>query len=64
MPAGPTRKMSVLRELSSEEMRAHNCGERVKIEECEKINRTELAIDCRWAADLGANRQIGMQQFG
>ena len=47
---------------SSEEMRAHNCRQRVKVEECKKIDRAELAIHCRRPADPCADCQIRAQQ--
>jgi hypothetical protein len=47
---------------SSEEMCAHNCWQGLKVEECEKIDGAELAIDCRWPADPCANCQIRAQQ--
>ena len=46
---------------SSEEMCAHNHRQRMKVEECEKIDRAELAIDCRRAADPCADGQIRAQ---
>ena len=47
---------------SSEEMCAHDCRQGMKIEECEKIDRAELAIDCRRSADPCADCQIRAQQ--
>jgi hypothetical protein len=44
-------------------MLAHQCGQRVKVEECEKIDRTELAIDCGRPTDFRTYGQIRAQQF-
>jgi len=61
VPAGPTDKMSVLRKFSLEEVRAHDPGQGVKIEERKKVDCAELAIDCRWSTDSRANCQICAQ---
>src|SRR6516225_5590106 len=49
------------RPRSSEEVRAHDRGERVKIEKRQKVDCTEFAIDRRWSTDLCTNCQICAQ---
>jgi hypothetical protein len=39
-------------------VRAHNCRQHVQVEQREKINRAEVAIDRRRTADFRADRQI------
>ena len=43
-------------------MRPHNHGQRLQIEQGEKIDRAKLTIDRRRSADLGPDREIGAEQ--
>src|SRR4029077_4110583 len=52
----------LLRQSSSQEMCAHNCRQRTNVEQREKVDRPEVAIDRRRPTDLCANCQIRAQQ--
>src|SRR2546421_4655550 len=49
---------------SLQEAMAGGDGEIVEVHESEKVDGLELAVDRRWSADLGADVQVSLQQFG
>src|SRR5262245_47731660 len=49
-----------LREIATDDMRR----QRLEIQECEEVDRLEVAIDSWWAADLRTDREVSSQQPG